>query len=437
MPWFGELPERWDSSRIKNLFMLRDERNFKPLSEVRLMSLYTAIGVKPHDEIERVAGNVAVTANNYKKVFVNDIIVNIILCWMGAIGISKHDGVTSPAYDVYRAVSDEVNADYYNYLFRTPYFSGECYKAGRGIMAMRWRTYSDQFTAIPVPLPPRAEQDQIARYLDWKVSGINRLINAKKKQIVLLGEQKQAVINEAVTRGGDGWEDISLGNLGSFRKGFGGSRADDSADGVACIRYGDIYRTGALSLTQPITRINILASPSYARVYRSEMLFALSGETKEEIGQSLINNIDEDTWSSGDAAIFAANSRILPQFLVFALRCPDVVKQRASVAKGDIIVHISTSALRRLRIFAPPISEQQEIATYLSNQCERIDKVIEVLTLEINLFAEYRTRLISDVVTGKLDVRDVVVPEYKAVEETADVFEGDTEEVEVDENNVE
>ena len=60
MPWHGELPERWEAYRIKNLFSLRDERNFKPLSEVRLLSLYTAIGVKPHDEIERVAGNVAV-----------------------------------------------------------------------------------------------------------------------------------------------------------------------------------------------------------------------------------------------------------------------------------------------------------------------------------------------------------------------------------------
>jgi type I restriction enzyme S subunit len=65
MPWYGEMPEQWEAHRIKNLFALRDERNFKPLSEVRLISLYTAIGVKPHDEIERIAGNVAVTADNY------------------------------------------------------------------------------------------------------------------------------------------------------------------------------------------------------------------------------------------------------------------------------------------------------------------------------------------------------------------------------------
>jgi type I restriction enzyme S subunit len=151
MSWYGTLPAHWEALRIKNLFSLRDERNFKPLSEVRLLSLYTAIGVKPHDEIERVAGNVAVTADNYKKVYKDDIVVNIILCWQGAVGVSKHDGVTSPAYDVYKAKSDCVNVDYFNYLFRTPLFSGECYKAGRGIMAMRWRTYSNEFTAITVP----------------------------------------------------------------------------------------------------------------------------------------------------------------------------------------------------------------------------------------------------------------------------------------------
>jgi type I restriction enzyme S subunit len=118
MSWFGTLPGRWTTRRIKNLFTLRDERNFEPLSDVCLLSLYTAIGVKPHDEIERVAGNVAVTADNYKKVYKDDIVVNIILCWQGAIGLSKWDGVTSPAYDVYRAKSDAVNVDYFNYLSR-------------------------------------------------------------------------------------------------------------------------------------------------------------------------------------------------------------------------------------------------------------------------------------------------------------------------------
>jgi type I restriction enzyme S subunit len=269
-----------------------------------------------------------------------------------------------------------------------------------------------------LPVPPRNEQDKIVRYLDWKVSQINRLINAKRRQIGLLQEQKQALINAAVTKGGKGWQEVRLGNIGSFRKGYGGSRSDDvEINGVACIRYGDIYRSGVLFLAEPLTRITEESSGSYARVYKDEMLFALSGETKEEIGQAIVNAINEDVWTSGDAAIFKASESIMPRFLAFVLRCPYIVQQRASMAKGDIIVHISTNALRRLRLLVPPIDEQVQISDDLSNKSAMIERAIQIEKGSIDLLHEYRTRLISDVVTGKMDVRGITVPEYETVEE--------------------
>lgn len=98
--WIGMIPEIWKLARIGNFFRLRTERNTKPMEEVQLLSLYTGIGVFPHGEQEE-RGNKAVTVDGYKIVHKNDIIVNIILAWMGAIGVSNYDGVTSPAYDIY------------------------------------------------------------------------------------------------------------------------------------------------------------------------------------------------------------------------------------------------------------------------------------------------------------------------------------------------
>ena len=98
--WIGEVPEHWEVRRIGRLFRLRDEKNYKPMEEVQLLSLYTGIGVFPHGEQEE-RGNKAVTVEGYKVVHKDDIVVNIILAWMGAIGVSDYDGVTSPAYDVY------------------------------------------------------------------------------------------------------------------------------------------------------------------------------------------------------------------------------------------------------------------------------------------------------------------------------------------------
>ena len=125
--------------------------------------------------------------------------VNIILAWMGAIGISEYDGVTSPAYDVYIPDLSKVVPHYFHYVFRTQGIAGECYKYGRGIMMMRWRTYSPEFKAISVPYPPIKEQQEIANYLDEKCSEIDKLIAKKEQLLTEMENYKKAVIYEYVT----------------------------------------------------------------------------------------------------------------------------------------------------------------------------------------------------------------------------------------------
>ena len=196
--WIGKIPAHWKTIRIGRLFHLRDERNYKPLEEVQLLSLYTGIGVFPHGEQEE-RGNKAVTADGYKIVKANDIVVNIILAWMGAIGISNYDGVTSPAYDVYVPDLSKVVPHFFHYVFRTSGIAGECYKYGRGIMAMRWRTYSSEFKRIFVPYPDTYEQKQIADYLDTKCAEIDDIIKHKRDQLATIEEYKKSLIFEYVT----------------------------------------------------------------------------------------------------------------------------------------------------------------------------------------------------------------------------------------------
>ena len=196
--WIGEIPQEWEKIRIGRLFRLRNEKNYSSLDEVQLLSLYTGIGVFPHGEHEE-RGNKAVTAEGYNIVKKNDIVVNIILAWMGAIGISEYDGVTSPAYDVYIPDLSKVVPHYFHYVFRTQGIAGECYKYGRGIMMMRWRTYSPEFKAISVPYPPIKEQQEIANYLDEKCSEIDKLIAKKEQLLTEMENYKKAVIYEYVT----------------------------------------------------------------------------------------------------------------------------------------------------------------------------------------------------------------------------------------------
>lgn len=198
--WIGEVPKHWGTIRIGNAFSIRNERNYLPMEQVQLLSLYSGKGVFPTGEEGTTnSGNHAQTVADYKIVKKNDIVVNIILAWMGSLGISNYNGVVSPAYDVYIPNEEKVVPHYYHYVFRTSGIANECYRYGRGIMMMRWRTYSSEFKRIHVPFPPLEEQQQIADYLDTKCSEIDAIIADKKRQRGILAEYKKSLIYEYVT----------------------------------------------------------------------------------------------------------------------------------------------------------------------------------------------------------------------------------------------
>lgn len=198
--WIGEVPEHWGTIRIGNAFSIRNERNYLPMEQVQLLSLYSGKGVFPTGEEGTTnRGNHAQTVADYKIVKKNDIVVNIILAWMGSLGISNYNGVVSPAYDVYIPNEEKVVPHYYHYVFRTSGIANECYRYGRGIMMMRWRTYSSEFKRIHVPFPPLEEQQQIADFLDSKCSEIDAIIADKKRQRGILAEYKKSLIYEYVT----------------------------------------------------------------------------------------------------------------------------------------------------------------------------------------------------------------------------------------------
>lgn len=195
--WIGQIPSHWKYTRIQNLYELIDIRNTDP--NALLLSLYTAIGVRPRNELEE-KGNKAITVIDYKKVQKNDVIVNKLLAWMGAIGYSDYEGVTSPDYDVYRSKENaNVVRGYYDNYFRHTLFKNDCYKYGHGIMLMRWRTYPEELLRIKVPNPPYQEQISISKYLNYKCMEIDKLISEKEKLITNLEEYKKSLIYEYVT----------------------------------------------------------------------------------------------------------------------------------------------------------------------------------------------------------------------------------------------
>ena len=194
--WIGEIPAHWEMINTKYLFRLVTEPAPQN-NDYELLSIFTSIGVKPRKELEE-RGNRATTTDGYWLVKKGDFIVNKLLAWMGAIGLSDYEGVTSPAYDILRKTRP-LNERLYEYLFRCGLYFTEFKKRSRGIMEVRLRLYFDQFGQIPLVFPPVDEQDKIVNFLDHKTEQIDELIAAEGRKIELLKEYRQSLISEAVT----------------------------------------------------------------------------------------------------------------------------------------------------------------------------------------------------------------------------------------------
>lgn len=194
--WIGQMPKHWKISKVKNIFKLIIEPAPKA-NEEELLSIYTDIGVRPRKELAE-KGNKASTTDGYWRVKKGDFIVNKLLAWMGAIGLSEYKGVTSPAYDILRAKKDIVGI-YYHELFRLKVFSQEMKKYSRGIMDMRLRLYFDKFGDILIPYPSYDEQLQIVEYIENQTTKIDKAIELQQNYISKLKEYKASLIDSVVT----------------------------------------------------------------------------------------------------------------------------------------------------------------------------------------------------------------------------------------------
>ena len=412
--WLPEVPEEWEYSRIGRLFELRDEKNLKPIEEVTLLSLYTDKGVIRHDDVEKTTGNKAVRAEGYKVVHVDDIVVNIILCWMGAMGRSAYNGVTSPAYDVYRARnSGLVLTRYYHYLFRTPKFAEKCYQEGRGIMMMRWRTYSTQFKAIGVPFPDINVQRAIVAYLDEKCGKVDRLVAAKEKEAALLKELKQSMIAEAVT----GATKVARTDTARKMKPSGIPWLPEVPEGWEVKKVRQHFRLRAEKVSEkgypPLSVAKIGVVPQLSDV----ALSMAEGDTRKLVraGDYVVNSRSDRKGSCGiaprDGSVTTISIVLEPRdiekkFVHYLFRSVPWVEEFYRNGRG-IVADLWTTRYQEMRNMMfplPSLAEQREIVAHIEARAAKIDAAVKGLEREVAALKEYKQRLIADVVTGQRKV---------------------------------
>lgn len=186
LPWLPSIPEHWEIKRLKNLFAERKEAN-RDGNNTKVLSLLKDVGVVPYEEKGNVGNKSKEDITQYKIARKGDLVLNSMNVIIGSVGVSEYDGCVSPVYYALRP-RDGTNAKYYEHLFRLPNVQKTIRGRANGILEIRLRISAGALLDLPFPIPPPSEQARIVRYLDDKTAAIADLICAKEREIELLRE---------------------------------------------------------------------------------------------------------------------------------------------------------------------------------------------------------------------------------------------------------
>jgi type I restriction enzyme, S subunit len=199
IPWLGEIPAHWKVRRNKWIFKELNERS--ETGEEELLSVSHITGVTPRSEKD-VNMFMAESLEGYKRCHPGDLVINTMWAWMGALGVTEHDGIVSPSYNVYRIQSEDTGnyvPKYLDHLYRTPEYVCEINRFSKGVWSSRLRLYPDAFFEMQTLTPPVAEQNAITAYLDWETTKLDALAAKVRAAIERLDEYRTALISAAVT----------------------------------------------------------------------------------------------------------------------------------------------------------------------------------------------------------------------------------------------
>ena len=405
--WLGEVPEHWK--------ILPNRAIFKEINEVghsdkQMLSVTISRGVIRQAELlgdTTKKDQSRIDKATYKLVQAGDIAYNKMRAWQGAIGISKHEGIISPAYIMQRP-GNHVSARYFHYLFRTPAFAKEAERCSYGITSDMWSLRPEHFKTMLSSVPPRQEQTAITHFLDHTDQHIQRQIRAKEKLIALLEEQKQVIIHDAVT----GRIDVRTGKPYPAYKPSGVEWLGDMPEHweVRKLKWFLRCRSGDGISTEDVSSIKTIEKSFPVIGGNGIMGFCNSTNCNRKtlvIGRvgALCGNVHivkPPVWITDNALVVSVNLAVVSlEYLAAILK----IRNLNELADKTAQPLITGTRIKREYISLPGSPEQIVIVDYINNTNVRIDKAITRTRKEIELLKEYRTRLIADVVTGKLDVR--------------------------------
>lgn len=447
--WQNEIPSHWQETELRNLFIDNKNKNIG-LVERNLLSL--SYGKLKRKDIDNATGLVPASFEGYQIIDKGFIVLRFTDLQNDKkslrVGYVEERGIITSAY-IGLAPKADIHSKYFYYqlhfLDKIKYF----YNLGGGV---RQSLAFKEFGRETILIPPKEEQTAIARFLDYKLAKINRFIQKKKQLIKLLNEQKAAIINQAVTKGLDPnakmkdsgiewlgeipehWNTIKLSAVCGFVRGNSSFQKDEllSEGKYVALQYGKTYKVDEVDEKYQFYVKDEFYKDSQVVKY-GDIIIISTSETVEDLGHSVFYNRLDIGLLGGEQILLRPKEEIVNgKYLCYSSKV--FAKELRKYATGVKVYRFNIDDLKTIYISVPPFQEQVEIINYIETESQRINTTISKIEKELALTEEYKTALIAEAVTGKIDVRGYEVPEiteeetYEEIEEEISMAAEDAEE---------
>jgi type I restriction enzyme S subunit len=437
--WIGRIPCHWS---VKSLGTISQRKSIRNRTDLPLLSVLREKGVVLRTALGKDENHnfIPDDLSNYQVAHEGDLVVNKMKAWQGSVGIAPQDGIVSPAYFIFDLSG--ITKEYAHCLLRSRVYADFFGRASDGVRIGQWDLGIPAMKRIPVVIPPAEEQKAIASYLKKLDRSVARFIRNRRRLIAVLNEQKQAIINRAVTRGLD--PDVPL-------KPSGMDWIGEIPEHWEVRRNGTLFQERVepgnnefpilvVSLRTGVTiaeEIDHRGRPKrviedrtkYRCAYQGDIAYNMMRFWQGAVGVAPVNGLVSPAY-----VVAQPRKNVFPQYFECLFRTPKYMEAINCESRGIVSDRNRTYWINFKSIPSPlpPFEEQRRIVEFIQEQIHSLLIAEKTANREINLIQEYRTRLIADVVTGQVDVRHLAPPpgadeEAEDPAETIDGMEDESE----------
>lgn len=437
---FGEsFPSHWE---IKPIYGIAHEKKISDCTDLKLLSVYLDLGVIPFSQkVEKRTNVTSLDLSKYQRVDPGDFVLNNQQAWRGSVGVSRYTGIVSPAYIVLE-LDGSNNSDFMNYMLRSHTMVDQYVINSKSVGSIQRNIHWISIKRTYVPIPPRAEQDQIVRFLDWKVSKINKLIGIRKKEIQELEEYRTVKLTSITHYGLDKnrtLKDTGYSWIGAIPADWHVRAFSKVASVKSNIVQPESYmeemqvspasiekNTGKIIKTQTVKESGIISGNH--RFYQGQILYSKVRPLLNKVAIAPFDGLCS-------ADMYPIETALDTKYFLYFMLSQNFLGQLSMSGNRVKMPKINQDELSSVLILFPDIKEQKLIAKKLDQLFALVDGQIERIKQNTSLLQELKSVVISDVVTGKIDVRNVTVPEYEHVDDFVDDDCENHEETDVTETN--